>query len=188
MEVSKEESDRLLRIAREAIKSKVEQNTVISVSDESTLLDSRSGVFVTIKKDGMLRGCIGYPEAPWPLRKSLVLSSIAAAEEDPRFPPLTSDEISRISIEVSLLTQPTEIDVKNRKDIDGIVIGRDGLVVENGFHRGLLLPQVASEENMNVMEFLEATCNKAGLHSDCWKDSSTKVFKFSATYYSEPIF
>lgn len=186
MQVSKEESDRLLQIARDAIISKVEKNTVISVSEKSEVLDSKSGVFVTIKKDGMLRGCIGYPQAPWPLRRSLVLSAIAAAEEDPRFPPLRSEEVGKISIEVSLLSEPVEIDPQNKQDLDEIKIGRDGLVIESGFHKGLLLPQVATEENMSVMEFLEATCNKAGLNRNCWKDPSTKVYKFSATYYSEP--
>lgn len=186
MPLSKTESDLLIHLAREAIAAKVGNGDTITVTDKLEIMDTHPGVFVTIRKNGLLRGCIGYPEAPWPLRQTLVMSAIAAAQEDPRFPPLRPGEIKNINVEVSLLTPPAEIKVRSVSDLSVIKIGTDGLVVEHGFRRGLLLPQVATEENLSPLEFLEATCNKAGLPNDCWRDPSTKIYKFSAEYYSEP--
>ncbi len=148
----------------------------------------KGGVFTTISTypDHNLRGCIGYPEPILELEKALVQSAIAAAFEDPRFPPLQKDEIDHVVFEVSLLTPPEEIKVKRRKDLlKEVEVGKHGLIAEHGFYRGLLLPQVPIEWKWNVQEFLEETCVKAGLPMDCWLDEYTKFYRFTAEIFEE---
>ena len=150
--------------------------------------NNKSGVFVTLntfpKHD--LRGCIGYPEPVAPLIESLTDSAINAATKDPRFPNVTSKEMDKIVVEVSLLTPPEPIDAKKPKDyLEQIKIGRDGLIVEKGMYRGLLLPQVPVEWKWDVDTFLSHTCVKAGLESDCWLKKGVTFYKFSAEVFSE---
>ena len=143
--------------------------------------ERKSGVFTTISTYPQhdLRGCIGFPEPIFPLKKALIESAISAAFQDPRFPPLRKDEIDKVVFEVSLLTPPQEIRVKNRKELLEIVkIGKHGLIVEKGFYKGLLLPQVPVEWGWDVEQFLSQTCWKAGLYPDCWLDKNTKIYTF----------
>jgi len=137
------------------------------------------GAFITLKRHGQLRGCIGYIEAVKPLWKTIEDCTISAASRDPRFEPVRPDEIPDILVEISVLT-PLQ-DVQN---IDSIEVGQHGLLISKGMYRGLLLPQVATEYNWNREQFLEHTCLKAGLPKHAWKEGA-KIKMFSADVFSE---
>jgi len=141
--------------------------------------DVRAGAFVTLRIDGHLRGCIGYPAPDQPLVEVVERCAVSAAIADPRFPPLTLAEWRDVSLELSALGPIEPVD-----DIRNVVVGRDGLIVELGHRRGLLLPQVAIEWKWNAAEFAAQTCIKAGLPSDAWQNGA-KLFKFEAEVFSE---
>lgn len=141
--------------------------------------DAHSGAFVTLTVEGELRGCIGYPGARQPLDEVVSHCAIAAATEDPRFPSVEAGELPRLSIEISVLTPITPI-----ADVAEIEVGRDGLVIEQAFRRGLLLPQVAGEYGWDRETFLAHTCLKAGLPSTAWK-TGAKISRFQAEVFSE---
>ncbi len=161
----------ILNLANDAVIAAVGKNPLINSGDDP-LFDQLSGVFVTLKKNGDLRGCIGYPEAVMPLRDAIIKSARSAALHDPRFPPVTISELSSIKIEVTVLSALFPIDPKD------VVIGTHGLVAEMGSHRGLLLPQVPVEWGWGREEFIAHTCNKAGLPMDAWKKGA-KLFGFT---------
>jgi len=145
-----------------------------------------SGVFVTLNSDLGLRGCIGYPLPDKKLFNALEDASIAAATEDPRFPSVKSKELESITFEVTVLTPPEKISVNKPEEyLSKIRVGRDGLIVRNGFNSGLLLPQVPVEYNWNEREFLEYTCEKAGLSKDYWKNPNTEIQKFEGIVFKE---
>lgn len=148
----------------------------------------KGGVFVTLHTypSENLRGCIGFPEPHFKLYQAITDAAVSAATHDPRFPKVKYKEMKKIIVEVSLLTPPELIKVKEPKELlKKVKIGRDGLIVERGFARGLLLPQVPVEWNWNTKTFLEHTCNKAGLPLDAWKDKKTKFYSFEAKVFSE---
>jgi uncharacterized protein (TIGR00296 family) len=187
MMFSDKDGKQAVRIARAIIESHVNRVPVpkMEVPDVFT---KKYGVFVTITThpNDDLRGCIGYPEPILPLIDALKDAAISACSRDPRFPPVTSDELDKVKVEVSLLTPPEEIKVKKQKELTShISVGVDGLIMERGWARGLLLPQVPVEWGWNVEEFLCQTCMKAGLSPDAWLQSGTKVFKFQAEVFSE---
>jgi AmmeMemoRadiSam system protein A len=138
-----------------------------------------AGAFVTLRSGGQLRGCIGYPEAEFPLVQVVRQCAISAALSDPRFPPLTRAEWPAIDLELSVLGPVVPV-----SDLSELDIGRHGLIVESGGHRGLLLPQVAVEWNWNAEEFAAQTCRKAGLPGDAWR-AGAKLFWFEAEIFSE---
>lgn len=150
---------------------------------------AKLGVFVTIHSypSRELRGCIGFPEPVFSLNEGLPKAALAAAFQDPRFPQLKKDELDKVIFEVSVLTKPELIKVKGWDEyLKKIKVGEDGLIVEYGFNRGLLLPIVAEEYRWGVEEFLCHTCRKASLHPDSWKDvKGCKVYKFQAQVFSE---
>jgi hypothetical protein len=148
----------------------------------------RRGVFVTLRTypTVQLRGCIGYPRAVLPLGEAIDDAAVAAAIDDPRFPPVTWSELGRLVVEVSLLSAPEPIaasDVEGRRA--AVVVGRDGLIVSAGGASGLLLPQVAVEEGWDAEEFLERTGEKAGLGPSAWRLASTRVERFEAAVFGE---
>ena len=176
-----------VEIARKTIEKYLKDNKKpdFKVPDH---FNNNSGVFVTLNKHPKddLRGCIGYPEPVAPLVEALTDSAINAATRDPRFPTVKLKEMDHIIVEVSLLTPPEQISVKKPQDYFAeIKIGRDGLIVEKGMFRGLLLPQVPVEWKWDVEEFLSHTCMKAGLSADCWLEKGTKFYKFSAEVFHE---
>lgn len=184
MKISDSQKKLLLDLAKTAIESKFKNNTSRFELPLSTdkFLSQKLGVFVTLKKSGKLRGCIGYPEPIFPLGQAVVKAAIGAAFQDTRFSPLKQEELEDLKIEITILTKPEFIEVEKPEDyLNEIKIGQDGLVVERGPFSGLLLPQVATEHNFTPEQFLEHTCLKAGLHKDAWKNSDTKVFKFQGT-------
>lgn len=142
-------------------------------------LKSFSGAFVTITKNNDLRGCIGYIVAKEPLFVTICDAAVQAAFNDPRFPALKEPEFNQIEIEISILA-----DFEPLKSYDDIVLGKHGLLLEEG-GRGLLLPQVATEHKMNREQFLTALCHKAGMYGDYWKERMLKIKTFTAEIFSE---
>ena len=181
-ELKKGQQEILLSVAKEAIKAKLFKKNLPKYDFEDEIFREKRGAFVTLHKFDKLRGCIGYIVGIAPLLETIRRMAIAAAFEDPRFPPLDSEEFEHLNIEISVLTPITKV-----KKISEIEIGKDGLIVKNGFYQGLLLPQVAEEENWDVEEFLQHTCLKAGLHPDAWKDDETTIEKFSAQIFGKDI-
>jgi len=148
--------------------------------------DEKRGVFVTLNtKEGDLRGCIGFPLPVYPLKDALVSAATSAATEDPRFPEVVLDELDGLVVEVSVLTVPEQVKDPAKNALKEVVVGRDGLIIQKGPWSGLLLPQVPVEWKWNVKEFLDHTCNKAGLPAGAWKEAGVKLSKFSAEVFSE---
>jgi AmmeMemoRadiSam system protein A len=172
--------DYLLSLARESIRSKLAGLPYPQNPPEDPGLNTESGAFVTLKKDGLLRGCIGRMESDRPLWETVALMARAAAFEDPRFPPVGDEELPGLSLEISVLTpfEPLE-------DPSLLEVGRHGLLIEKGFSRGVLLPQVAVDHGWEAEEFLANVCLKASLPTDAWKDPDTKLFVFSAVIIEE---
>jgi uncharacterized protein len=148
----------------------------------------RRGVFVTWKRSpaGQLRGCIGFPRPVLPLERAIREAAVAAALEDPRFPPVRAEELSRLTVELSALTVPEPLLFRTPEEaIRAVRVGRDGLIVEGRGASGLLLPQVAPEQGWDAKELLEGTCEKAGLPLGAWRDPSVRVLRFEAEVFQE---
>ncbi|NND85771.1 MAG: TIGR00296 family protein [Nitrosopumilus sp.] len=176
----------LVLMARKAVRQHLRDNSKISDPEFDSKFDFSSGVFVTINKKKSLRGCIGYPLPVKKLSEGLIDAAISAATADTRFSPVEIDELDDLSFEVTVLTPPAEIRVKDPEEYLRVIqVGTDGLIVENDYTSGLLLPQVPLEYGLNVKEFLEYTCQKAGLPKDAWKDQSTKILKFQGIIFKE---
>ena len=190
-ELSLEEGKILIQLARSAVNEKLEKGKTIQPPKETPKkLFEQCGVFVTInslrggKKE--LRGCIGYPYPTSPLVGAVIDSAINAATQDPRFYPLTLKELSKVVFEVSVLTPPERVEVKNPKEyLTKIKVGEDGLIVERGYCRGLLLPQVPIEWGWCEEEFLCQCCVKAGVPPDSWLTKDAKIYKFKAIIFEE---
>jgi len=169
----------LVEIARRAVQASV---TGAGAEKPAAMeLPPATGAFVTLKKHGELRGCIGTLECRAPLPEEVARVAVSAAREDPRFEPVRASELNDLDVEVSVLGPLEPIDPFDR---DAIEIGRHGLVVEQGSRRGLLLPQVATEWGWDRETFLSQTCVKAGLPQDCWR-SGAKVYRFAADVFGE---
>ena len=184
--LSLDEGIKAVTFAREVIEQYVKNNSTPSTDLKGSFTE-KQGVFVTIHTypDYDLRGCIGIPLPIMPLKEAIV-EGAKSATRDPRFPPLDESELSNIIIEITILTKPELIEVGQPQDyLSNIEIGRDGLIVEQGFFKGLLLPQVPVEQGWNKEEFLSHTCMKAGLMPDAWFDKNTKISKFSGQIFTE---
>lgn len=189
--MSDEEGALLVRLARRAVLENLKDGRIISPpKDVSPNLLEKRGVFVTINSitDGekSLRGCIGFPYPIYPLVRAVIEAAIESATGDPRFPPMKMEELDQVVFEVSVLTEPQLIEVKSPLEYPSkIKVGEDGLIVERGVYRGLLLPQVPIEWGWNEEEFLCQCCLKAGLPPDCWLLKGTKIYKFQAIIFEE---
>lgn len=166
-----DEKKELLSIARKAVTEYVTNKNVVTMDVRNPKLRTDGAVFVTIKQKGDLRGCIGHVQATMPLYRSIIENAVAASSSDPRFPPMTRDELQDIDIEISILSPMQKL-----KDVNDIVIGRHGLVIRKGSRSGLLLPQVATEQGWDRDIFLKQICAKAGLPAYAWKDSALYTF------------
>jgi uncharacterized protein (TIGR00296 family) len=158
-----------------------------STQDLGKSFKEKQGVFVTLHTypDHDLRGCIGIPLPVMNLQDAII-EAAQSATQDPRFPRLAAGELDAVIVEVTVLTPPVLIKVKNPREYPGqVMIGRDGLIVEQGFYKGLLLPQVPFEQHWDTGEFLSHTCMKAGLLPDAWLDPATKISRFSGQIFSE---
>lgn len=176
--ISQADRHALLRIARHALARAVcatsddRSDVTVGHFDPAGVLMRAAGAFVTLRLDGELRGCIGHIEADSPLLNVVARCAAAAASDDPRFPALTPAELGRVAIEVSVLGPLEPV-----SSLDQLVIGRHGLVVEQGAFRGLLLPQVATEWKWDVDTFVVQACRKAGLPRDAWKHDA-RLWRF----------
>lgn len=185
--ISRREGSKALDIARKTINLWVLSREKYVPLKYPGSFDEKAGVFTSIHTYPKLelRGCIGYPEPFMPLIRSLINSAVHVTR-DPRFPPLTKDELGRVVVEVSILTRPEHIKAKSPEGMAGkIKIGRHGLIVRKWTLSGLLLPQVATEHKMSPEKFLEQTCVKACLSKDDWKDPATSVYCFECCVFSE---
>ena len=181
-----EEGQKAVNFARSVVEKYVKENST-PTSDLVGIFSENQGAFVTIHTypDHELRGCIGIPLPVMPL-KDAIIEGAKSATRDPRFPPLSTNELDNIIIEVTVLTKPEIIQIKKPEDyFSQINIGRDGLIVEQGFFKGLLLPQVPVEQGWDKEDFLSNTCMKAGLMPDAWYDNNTKISKFSGQVFTE---
>lgn len=181
----------LVQLARQSISTFLDEGKKIPVpSNRPMNLLQKCGVFVTLNtirgSAKALRGCIGYPQPLLPLAEATITSAINSATRDPRFPPMSKDELTRVVVEVSILTPPELISVETPKDyVTKVEVGKDGLIVERGVFKGLLLPQVPIEWGWNAEEFLANCCMKAGLYPDAWLTEGTKIYKFQAIIFHE---
>ncbi|MEM2320850.1 MAG: TIGR00296 family protein [Candidatus Bathyarchaeia archaeon] len=189
--LSDEEGALLVRLARRAVLENLKDGRILSPpKDVSPNLLEKRGVFVTINSivggEKSLRGCIGFPYPIYPLVRAVIEAAIESATRDPRFPPMKMEELNQVVFEVSVLTEPELIEVKSPLEYPSkIKVGEDGLIIERGFYRGLLLPQVPIEWGWNEEEFLCQCCLKAGLPPDCWLLKETKIYKFQAMIFEE---
>jgi uncharacterized protein (TIGR00296 family) len=151
----------------------------------SPVFFQKRGVFVTLTKHGILRGCIGFPYAVLPLKDAIRDAACSAATDDPRFPPVIPKEIEDISVEVTILTEPEYLDVPPYDREGAIIIGKHGLIMKGYGRSGLLLPQVPVEWGWEAREFLDNTCKKAGLPAKSWLEPSVQVFTFEGQIFNE---
>ena len=177
----------LVKTARMAVTEFLSNGKRIKLeSKREKKLSFNAGVFVTLNNADGLRGCIGFPMPDKKLSHGIIDAAIAAATEDPRFSPVKINELNEIVFEVTVLTPPVEITVTDPMEyLEKIKVGRDGLIIRNSFSSGLLLPQVPVEYGWNVEEFLQHTCEKAGLEKDTWKNEKVKIEKFEGIVYKE---
>jgi hypothetical protein len=185
--LSEKQGESLVRLARRAIERYLIDRKIVDEKTEDERLMEKSGVFVTLYRypEKLLRGCIGFPYPMYPLWEAVKRAAIAAAVEDPRFPPLSLSELPAVVIEVSVLTVPERLDAKLEELPSLIEIGKHGLIVKRGVRSGLLLPQVATEYGWDQETFLSETCLKAGLSEDCWKKKGTEIYRFEAEIFEE---
>ncbi len=172
MSLSLDDKEELIGVAKRSIENAAEGRPLPEVETSSPVLKEKRGAFVTIKRSGHLRGCIGYIHAVKPLYETVNEMARQAAIDDPRFLPLSEEELPEIDIEISVLSP-----LKKIGNIDDIEVGRHGLYIIKGAYRGLLLPQVATENGWDRDTFLRQVSLKAGLEEDAWRDSEIYIFE-----------
>jgi len=188
-----EEGKFLVNLARQTVTEYLENGKVLQVPESvSTKLMEPCGVFVTLNSFNngakTLRGCIGLPYPTTPLVQAVIDAALSAATRDPRFPPVTPQELDQITFELSVLTPPERVKVEKPTDYPSkIKVGQDGLIVEKSYCKGLLLPQVPVELNWNEEEFLCQCSMKAGLSPDSWLLTDTKIYRFQAIIFEEAL-
>ncbi len=175
------EKNELLALARKSVEYAVrEKKAYEPTASASEVLNQERGAFVTLRKSGELRGCIGYTSAAEPLYMTVRDTATLAALRDSRFLPVSASELPQLEYEISVLSP-----LRRVLDIRQIKVGQHGLLMKNGAYEGLLLPQVPVEEKWDRREFLDETCAKAGMRSGCWKDENTDIFMFTALVFAE---
>jgi len=176
--ITEQEKETLRNVVKKTLDSCVKTGKVPEFNNFNGHLGEKWGAFVTLTKRGELRGCIGNIIGTKPLITTVAEMTREAALGDPRFPRVQPSELPDIQFEISVLTP-----IRRVKDINEIVIGRDGIIITQGYNRGLLLPQVATEWGWDLNTFLEQTCRKASLPNNAWKDKSTIIEAFSAEVF-----
>ncbi len=182
MKISNDDKRTLLKLARKTLKLYLKEGKKYDPPENiKSRFSKEMGAFTTLNKDKELRGCIGYIIPIKPLWEAIRDTSIEAAVHDPRFSPVTYNELKNITIEISVLTVPQKV-----KSVDDIVLGRDGVIVKRGWNQGVFLPQVATETGWDKETFLDYLCyEKAGLSPNAWKDKDTELLTFQAIVFSE---
>jgi uncharacterized protein (TIGR00296 family) len=187
MPLTDEQGEEIVLMARDVLERFTKKNDIeIPQKWDKNFLNDKRGVFVTLKKDDLLRGCIGFPYPIKSLGTAVIESTIHAAAHDPRFSRVNEDELPRIMVEVSVLSPPEQVRVSNPVHIPSMInIGVDGVIISANGTSGLLLPQVATESKLSPDEFLSEACIKAGLIPDSWLTNNVTVQKFQAEIFSE---
>jgi AmmeMemoRadiSam system protein A len=179
--LSAPEKKELLALARKSVEYVVGKGELYApAASTSATLNQERGAFVTLTESGQLRGCIGYTSAMKPLYMTVRDTATHAALHDPRFQPVAASELPRLEYEISVLSP-----LRRVVDVEQIKVGQHGLLMKNGDYEGLLLPQVPVEQGWDRQTFLEETCRKAGMNSNCWKDEDTDIFQFTAVVFNE---
>ncbi len=179
-ELTPEEQEALLKLARQTIADLVASGQATEPPAGLPGLEMERGAFVTIHRQGQLRGCIGNFTANGSLVNTVCDMAEAAATQDPRFPPLSAAELDEVDLEISVLSPLREVE-----DVSEIQVGKHGIYIISPRGRGVLLPQVAREYGWDRETFLNQTCLKAGLSPECWHDPNTQVLIFSAQIFGE---
>ena len=178
-ELTDDDRRALGRFARATLEAHLQASASPDVPSQRAF-ELRRGAFVSVRAHGALRGCLGRVPDDRPLGEVVRSLTIAAASEDPRFPPMSLRELPHVEIEISVLSAPLPLDPV---DPLAIVVGRDGVIVRRGIMSGLLLPQVAVERGWSPEDFLGAVCSKAGLPRLAWREPATQVLTFFADVF-----
>jgi len=179
--LSSQQRKKLLEIARASINTYLQTGKKMELSETDPVLKQETGAFVTLNKQGELRGCIGNLSASQPLYLTVKDMAVEAAVDDPRFPALTLSELKDLEIEISVLSPLKRVDSAEK-----IELGKHGVLVRKGYQSGVFLPQVATETGWSKEEFLNNLCaHKAGLAPGAWKDKNTELYIFNAEVFSE---
>jgi uncharacterized protein len=178
MVIAPEDQPRLIALARRALEARVRHAALPDI-DSTLAPDVHCGAFVSIFRDGELRGCLGRLDSPLPIAQLVAELAQLVADSDPRFDHVRPQELAGIGLEISVLTRAREI-----LSVDEIEVGKHGLIVEQGISRGLLLPQVADQQGWDRDVFLDHTCLKAGLTVDAWRHGA-RIFIFEAQIFGE---
>lgn len=179
--LSEKEKDTLIALARTSVEHAIHDRKAYDApTPQEAALNREAGAFVTLKEGGALRGCIGYTSASKPLYQTVRDTATLAALSDPRFQPVSAEEVSRLEYEISVLSP-----LRRVQDVRQIQVGKHGLLIKNGRREGLLLPQVPTEQHWDRVRFLEQTCAKAGMPEQCWKAEDTDIFSFTAEVFGE---
>lgn len=182
--LSEDQGGEVVRYAREVVEARTSGEETPE-PPEKDFFGEKKGVFVTLNKNDDLRGCIGITQPEYTLSEAIKRAA-SSCIQDPRFPPLEKGELDKVTVEVTVLTEPELIDVENPEEyVEKIEIGRDGLLIKRGPSQGLLLPQVPVEQSWNAEEFLNGLCQKAGLTPNTWKDDSAKIYRFQGQIFAE---
>ena len=179
-----EEGRTAVRLARSAIEKAVGGERMMLPALPPVFGEKR-GVFVTIKRRGNLRGCIGLPYPIKPLGDAILEAGVSAALEDPRFPPVSRSELADLDLEVTVLTLPRPLECPPQERPACVEVGKHGLIVSGLGTGGLLLPQVPTEYGWTSREFLDQTCIKAGLSPGCWRRGDVAVQTFEGQIFEE---
>jgi len=170
----------LLQLARTTIEVYLNEGRIPPYKTENPHFLQHGGAFVTLRKHGELRGCIGFMAAERPVYETIQEMAVSAATKDPRFPPVQASELADLTVEISLLSPMERVTDTNR-----IVVGKHGLLIRQAWYQGVLLPQVAPEQGWNRDEFLQGVCYKAGLPANAWQDPNTELYWFTAEVFGE---
>lgn len=181
-EFSLEEKKELLVLARTTIETYLKHGAVSCPETKNPAFSEPSGVFVTLHKWGMLRGCIGYLFPDKPLIEAITDNAISASFEDPRFPRVTLSELQDLDIEITILTPPKKV-----SGYGDVVVSRDGIIISKGDRKGVLLPQVPVEQGWNLEEYISYGCLKAGLPSGAWRGDDVSIETFQGIVFSEKL-
>ena len=177
--LTNQERELLLQTARRTLEEHLRHGRKLATEAASPALQRPRGAFVTLRKAGQLRGCIGTFEAEGPLLQTVQRMAVSAATSDPRFPTVRDDELAELELEISVLSPLQKVSAEE------IMVGVHGVFITRGFHRGVLLPQVATENNWDRETFLDHTCIKAGLPSASWREPGVTIEAFSAEVFGE---
>ncbi len=186
MDFSRENKKRLIGLARNAIETYVREGKIVEPTEEEMkIFNKRQGCFVTITKDGQLRGCIGIIEANTRLAKGVIENAVSAATKDPRFPPVNADELYDLNIEISILSVPEKMEYSNAEELQSrLESEKPGVIISKGLRQATFLPQVW-KQLPDAKIFLSELCLKAGLHGLEWKTSTLEMKTYTADVIEE---